>query len=159
MTPTTPAKPSVTHNTFTIERVYPVAPARVFAAFSDPKQKSQWFQAPKEWNNPDVQTMDFRVGGKETSDGGPRGGPVITYTATYQDIVPNVRIVTTYDMTVDGKRISVSLATVELRAEGKGTRLLLTEQGAYLDGSDDGAKRKEGTEGLLDALGTFLASA
>ena len=154
----TPAKHSVTHNTFTIERVYPVVPAKVFAAFADPKLKGQWFQAPKEWNNPDVQTMDFRVGGKETSVGGPKGGPVIAYAVTFQDIVANERIVTTYDMTVDKKRISVSLSTLELRAEGKGTRLVLTEQGAYLDGSDTGAQRKEGTEGLLDALGTFLTS-
>ena len=56
------------------------------------------------------------------------------------------------------KRISVSLATVEVKAEGKGTRLTLTEQGAYLDGSDDGSLRKQGTEGLLDALGRYLSA-
>lgn len=133
---------SITHNTFVIERVYPVAPAKVFAAFADLKRKSQWFGAPKEWNR-DEQTLDFRVGGKETSIGGPKGGPVHAYTATYQDIVPNERIVTTYDLTVDKKRISVSLATVQLKAEGKGTRLTLTEHGAYLDGSDDGSQRKQ----------------
>lgn len=154
----TSTKHSVAHNTFVIERVYPVAPAKVFAAFSDLKLKGQWFQAPKEWDNPDVQTMDFRVGGKETSNGGPKGGPQINYTATYQDIVLNERIVSTYDMTVDGKRISVSLSTLEMKAEGKGTRLILTEQGAYLDGSDDGSQRREGTEGLLDALGAFLTA-
>ena len=70
---------------------------------------------------------------------GSMAAPAIVYTATFQDIVPNERIVTTYDMTADQKRISVSLATVEVKAEGKGTRLTLTEQGAYLDGSDDGS--------------------
>ena len=148
---------SVTHDTFTLTRVYPVAPAKVFAAFADPKLKGEWFKSPKEWN-PNVHTMDFRVGGKETSTGGPKGGPAIVYTATFQDIVPNERIVTTYDMTADQKRISVSLATVEVKAEGKGTRLTLTEQGAYLDGSDDGSLRKQGTEGLLDALGRYLSA-
>lgn len=150
-------KYSVTQDAFTLTRVYPVAPAKVFAAFADPKLKGQWFRSPKEWN-PNVHTMDFRVGGKETSTGGPKGGPAIAYTATYQDIVPNERIVTTYDMTVDNRRISVSLATVEVKAEGKGTRLTLTEQGAYLDGSDDGSKRKEGTDGLLNQLGAFLTA-
>jgi hypothetical protein len=59
-------------------------------------------------------------------------------------------------MHVDDKRISVSVATIELTADGKRTRLKLTEQGAYLDGLDNGDKRREGTEGLLDALGESL---
>jgi hypothetical protein len=33
-----------------------------------------------------------------------------------------------------------------------GTRLIFTEQGAFLDGYDDAGKRESGTGGLLDAL-------
>ena len=39
-------------------------------------------------------------------------------------------------MTVGGKRISASLASVELFASGKGTRLVYTEQGQFFDGAD-----------------------
>lgn len=74
----------------------------------------------------------------------------------YQDIVENQRIVYSYDMHMDAARISVSLATVELRPEGRGTRLVFTEQGAFLDGHDNPAQREEGTGWLLDALGASL---
>ena len=55
----------------------------------------------------------------------------------------------------DERKLSVSLATVELEAAGAGTRLSITEQGAYLDGLDDGS-RKRGTAFLLDRLGASL---
>ena len=56
------------------------------------------------------------------------GGPIHHYDAIYQDIVPNERIIYGYDMHLDDKRISVSLATVEFKPAGKGTRLTFTEQ-------------------------------
>jgi uncharacterized protein YndB with AHSA1/START domain len=70
--------------------------------------------------------------------------------------VPDQRIVYTYDMHMDDKRISVSLATIELEPAGKGTRLIFTEQGAFLDGYDIPADREHGTGGLLDNLGKEL---
>lgn len=100
--------------------------------------------------------MDFRVGGKETLSGGAPGQPVHYFNCTYQDIVPNERIVSTYDMHMDKVRISVSLATVELKIEGSGTKLVYTEQGAFLDDFDNPALREEGTRGLLDKLGKAL---
>ncbi len=148
-------KRSVKHDTFVIERSYSASPARVFFALSDPQAKAKWFRGPEEWG-PDRHAMDFRVGGRETSTGGPKGGPQHRFDAIYQDIVPDNRIVYTYDMHLDDKRISVSLATMELRPEGTGTRLIFTEQGAYLDDFDDPSLRRQGTEELLDALGRAL---
>ena len=147
---------SVVHATFVLERVYPASPSRVFNAFTDPKAKAKWFAGPPEWG-PDRQTMEFRVGGRETSVGGPKGGPQHAMYLTYYDIVPDERIVYAYEMQLDGKRISVSVATIELKPEGSGTRLKLTEQGAYLDGFDNGAQREAGTKDLLDSLGKSLA--
>jgi uncharacterized protein YndB with AHSA1/START domain len=146
---------NVIHNTFSLERVYPASPRRVFAAFATLEAKSVWFGAPEEWGQ-DQQTLDFRVGGQETSVGGPPGGPVHAMLAIYQDIVPNERIVYTYDILVGGARISVSLATIELLPEGKGTHLILTEQGVYLDGHDTPEERIHGMGILLDALGVAL---
>ncbi|MEK1889199.1 MAG: SRPBCC family protein [Phyllobacterium sp.] len=151
-------KRTVTHDTFVIERKYPAAPARVFFALSDPRAKAKWFNGPEEWG-PDQHTMDFRIGGRETSVGGPKEGPQHRFEAIYQDIVPDQRIIYTYDMHLDDKRISVSLTTLELGPEGTGTRLILTEQGAYLDEFDDPALRRRGTEDLLDALGASLQDA
>ena len=148
-------KRSVVHATFVLERVYPASPDRVFNAFADPKAKARWFGGPPEWER-DRQEMDFRVGGHETSVGGPKGGTIHSFSAIYQDIVPNERIIYTYEMQLDGKRISVSLASIELKPEGAGTRLKLTGHGAYLDGYDDAGARGHGTKDLLDKLGASL---
>ncbi|MDB5393351.1 MAG: polyketide cyclase [Rhodospirillales bacterium] len=146
---------SVTHSTFVIERRFDASPARVFNAFADPQAKARWFSGPPEWG-PDISEMDFRVGGRETNRGGAPGGPVHSFDATYQDIVPNERIVFTYDMHLDDVRISVSLTTIELTPDAGGTRLKFTEQGAFLDAFDKPALREEGTKGLLDALEASL---
>jgi uncharacterized protein YndB with AHSA1/START domain len=60
------------------------------------------------------------------------GGAPIRNETVYQDIVPDRRIVFAYSMAVDDKRISVSLATVEIGPSGEGTRLVYTEQGGVL---------------------------
>ncbi len=130
-------KRSVTHATFAIERTYDAAPARVFQAFADPAAKARWFAGPDEWQRVGKHEFDFRVGGRECVAGGPSGGPVHYFDALYQDIVPNERIIYTYDMRMDEKRISVSVATIQLTPAGKGTRLTFTEQGAFLDGFDN----------------------
>lgn len=146
---------STQHATFVIERSYAASPARVFAAFSDPNAKARWFEGPAEWDK-GRHEFEFRIGGRERISSGPKGGPVHAFDARYHDIVPNERIVYAYDMSLDDKRISVSLATVELRQEGAGTRLVFTEQAAYLDGYDDAGSREQGTRGLLDKLDAAL---
>ncbi len=138
---------SVTHATFVVERTYEASPARVFAAWSDPAAKARWFGA-----SDGTHELDFRVGGGEVTRGGPEGGPVFAFNARYQDIVADERIVYTYDMHMGDTRISVSLATVEFRPKGAGTRLIFTEQGAFLDGHDTPSQREQGTGSLLEAL-------
>ncbi len=146
---------SVTHATFVIERTYDAAPARVFKAWADPAAKSRWFAGPGDWER-GTYTLDFRVGGREQAAGGPPGGPVHRHDGRYQDIAPEQRVIIAYDMHLYDVRISVSLATVELRPAGAGTKLIFTEQGAFLDGFDDPALREKGTRELLDALGAEL---
>ena len=151
-------KRSVTHATFAIERRYQVLPSVVFAAWATPEAKRRWFVGPDQWKKSDHQ-LDFRVGGREHVSGGPPGGPVHHFNATYQDIVPNERIVSTYDMQLDQTRISVSLATVEFKPDGSVTRLIYTEQGAFLDAFDKPELREQGTRDLLDNLGKALQRA
>ena len=139
---------SVTHATFVVERTYDASPARVFAAWADPEAKARWFAGADD----EEFELDFRIGGREISRGGPDGGPVYAFDARYQDIVPGQRIVYAYKMHLDETLISVSLATVELKPEASGTRLIFTEQGAFLDGHEFPARRAGGMGGLLDAL-------
>ncbi len=141
---------SVLHASFTLDRTYAASPARVFAAWADPNLKRRWFAGGDE----QVQEyrLDFKVGGREFASGLiPGGEGSFTYDAQYQGIVPNERIVYTYDMHLGKPRISVSLSTVELTADGTKTVLTHTELGAYLDGLDNPKDREEGTVQLLAA--------
>jgi uncharacterized protein YndB with AHSA1/START domain len=149
----TTTKKSTEHGTFTVTRTYPVPPARVFAAWSSQKAKARWFGAP----GSTTYALDFRVGGTETNSGGPPEGPVYAYEATYQDIVPDERIVYGYVMHADGSLISVSVTTVEFAAASSGTTLTFTEQGVFLDGADTPAIREKGTGEILDALADALS--
>jgi len=147
---------SAVHDTFTLDRHYDAAPERVFKAFADPRAKAQWFTGPPESKQENM-SFDFREGGKETTTTIMDGGDSFAYLATYTDIVPGERIVYTYEMTMNGRRISVSIATIELHpAESGGTDLVMTEQGVYLDGLDQPKFRREGTEQLLAAMEASL---
>jgi uncharacterized protein YndB with AHSA1/START domain len=142
---------STTHATFVIERNLDFSPKFVFRAWADPKAKARWLAGPQEWSR-EKYGLDFRVGGHEYQSGGPSDGPTHHYNATYQDIVQDERIIYVFDMHLDDKRITVSLATVEFKPAGAGTRMIFTEQIVFLDGFDHLPERKEGTEAMLDNL-------
>lgn len=149
---------SVVHATFVVERVYPFAPARVYFAWADPAAKKRWFFDPDN-PMPGRHEMDFRIGGREVNAGCPSDGQMHFFNAVYQDIVPDQRIVYSYELLFGETRVSVSLATIEFIAQGDGTRLVMTEQGAFFDGHDTPATREHGTGELLDALGAALRPA
>jgi uncharacterized protein YndB with AHSA1/START domain len=103
--------------------------------------------------------MDFRVGGRERAKGQFERGVTTTFDAIYHDIVPRERIVYTYEMHLDERKISVSLATLEIESVGAGrTKLKVCEQAAFLDGYDDAGSRERGTGILLDQLGASLSA-
>jgi uncharacterized protein YndB with AHSA1/START domain len=146
---------TLSHDTFVIERIYNIPVDHVFRAWADPKLKARWFAGSVEALNAGYD-LDFRVGGREVNRGGPLDGPVYMYDSRFNDIVPEQRIVYTYEMYADDDRISVSVATVQFNSVEAGTRLILTEQGVFLDGLDTVAQREEGTRSLLDSLAASL---
>jgi uncharacterized protein YndB with AHSA1/START domain len=146
---------SATHDTFVIERRYDASPARVFAAWATAEAKAAWFVGPSGWRQLE-RVLDFRVGGEERVKGAFPGGRITDFRSRYFDIVQDRRIVHAYAMHLDDVKISVSLATIEFHPDGAGTRLVLTEQGAFLDGYDDAGSRDRGTRGLLEQLAAAL---
>jgi uncharacterized protein YndB with AHSA1/START domain len=149
---TTTIETTAVHSTFRLERAYRASPARVFRAFAETEAKRRWFIEGEGWEVYDY-TADFRVGGREYSRFSFRGGPAIENETVYLDLVPDARLVFAYRMATEGKGpMSASLTTIELVPQDGGTLLVQTEQGAYLDGSDDGTHREEGWRELLDRL-------
>ena len=129
----------------------------MWTAFAVEDQKLGWWGAgdaiePGEW------AFDFRVGGRDVAEGRFHDGPVSRYEATYTDIVEHVRIVTTYDMWLDGTHMSTSVASFEFEPAHEGTRFTHEEHGVFFDQFwSAGPNRELGSRGLLDALGAYLA--
>jgi uncharacterized protein YndB with AHSA1/START domain len=142
---------SVNHSTIIIERTYDASPSRVFAAWSNPEALLRWGSPGDGWQSA-FDRFDFKVGGDNVSRFGPQGGAIYVNETQYLDIVTNERIVSAGSMTSGGKRIFVGLLTVEFHAAGKGCRMAMTEQGAFLDGHDIPANHEAGWNQMLDNL-------
>jgi uncharacterized protein YndB with AHSA1/START domain len=154
---------SVIHDTFTLERTYPATPSRVFGAFTTEEAKNIWGDTGdigSAGSDTGPTEFDFRVGGQERF-GFTYEGRKYRYDARYYDIVPDQRIIYSYEMYADGVRTSISVATIEFVKTAEGTALTWTEQGAYLDGFDGAAAsdlRSGGTAEMLDGLAKYLES-
>jgi uncharacterized protein YndB with AHSA1/START domain len=138
---------------FIIERRYDAKPARVFAAFTDREIKQRWMGCDAV-AAPVIEQLDFRVGGREVSRGAGADGEHL-FEGTYLDIVPERRFIFAFVMHVGRRKLSASLATVELSPDGEGTRLIFNEQGVYF-GEDGWAEREEGTTAGMDQMGRWL---
>lgn len=150
---------SVVHDTLVVERTYPVSASKVFAAWADADQRRRWhFPGNGEWVLIEM-TQDFHVGGVERLRFGPREASNLISDGRFLDIVPNARIVSAGTMHRDGQRISVTLCTVEIGDVGvAGTRVKLTDQSAFLDGSERPRDRQSGWGQVFERLGRHLGA-
>ncbi|MEO1247639.1 MAG: SRPBCC family protein [Pseudomonadota bacterium] len=146
---------ALVHGSFTIERVFPGSPAQVFAAWADPEVKARWFIGPETWSTVSRE-FEFRVGGTERLHGRFDSGTESLYTARYHALIPDRRLVYAYDMHINGRHLSTSLASVELAGQGGDTKMTFTEQAVYFDGSDGSESRRHGTSAHFDRLSDFL---
>jgi len=147
---------SIKHSSFTIERRFDFDPSQVYRAWVDPAAKARWFSGPPDKWTEQVREMDVRVGGRDRLVGKFVDGSESRFESLYLDVVPERRLVYAYEMHWQGRKISVSLASVEFVLAGKGTKLVHTEQHAFLDGHEDGGSRERGTLALLDNLALAL---
>ncbi|MGE0596031.1 MAG: SRPBCC family protein [Hyphomonadaceae bacterium] len=145
----------IEHASFTLTRAFKATPERVYQAHTQEAAKRRWFVEGEGFDTYEY-SIDARIGGREIWRGAHRGGPEITNNTYYLDLVENRRIIVAYEMTIGGKRISASLATIEIEATDSGSTLTFTEQGAYLDGLDKVENREHGTRELLEALAKDL---
>lgn len=147
------------HGTFTLKRRWAASPERIFAAWSDPAIKAQWFTGPREQWTLHKRSMDFRVGGREVLEGRfEQSGMLSRFDARYHVIEPNERLVYSYDLFHSGTFHSVTLSSLELAADGDETRVSYTEQIVFLNGADGTESRRHGTALQFDMIENTLQS-
>jgi uncharacterized protein YndB with AHSA1/START domain len=150
---------SPTTGSFTINRHFAQPPGRVFAAYSDPSLKAQWFVGPKGGESLE-RTLDVRPGGSESLRFRHPSGMITHFIARYHAVAPDQRIVFSYDLMIDGRHHSTSLVVVELTAASTGTDMIFTEHSAWHDGTDRDKgliSRENGTSWQLDSIAALLA--
>jgi uncharacterized protein YndB with AHSA1/START domain len=137
---------------FALERVFKATPAQVFRAFADPQAKSRWFAGGGEDPALVEREMDVRPGGRELAVGKWKSGLTTRFEAIYFDVAPDRRLVYTYEMHLDARKISVSLACIEIEPHPVGVKLKVSEQAVFLDGYENNGSRERGTNWLMDKL-------
>ena len=146
---------SVEHGQLTVERDFAYPLERVYAAWTTSEAKSRWFA--QTGDNESEYSMDFRIGGTERVVAQLKSGKRLRLETRFWDIVPNERIVATYDILLDDRRLSVSLYSVQFIPTDNGTKLITIEDGAFLDGLDNAESRTEGVVWDMDNLEKYLA--
>lgn len=110
----------------TLTRRIAAPPARVFAAWTEPRLIARWWQ-PKDLLEDGLQAeVDLRVGGRYRIVMHATDGETLDVGGEYREIEPGRRLVFTWAWHSTPER--VSLVEVRLDADGAGTLLTLTHE-------------------------------
>ena len=125
-----------------IHRHYPVAPEKVWRAWTDPQALKQWFGpgGPGDPQTVSVADLDLRVGGRfRLVFGGPDGNEHEA-TGAYKEVVPNRKLVFSWcwPRTTPDR---VSRITILLRPEGGGTDFEFRHEQFFDEAARDGHQR------------------
>ena len=147
MEPRLAEKPSLT-----LSRRYPVAPEKVWGAWTDAQAVRKWW-GPGPGEPVSVAELDVRVGGRFRIVFGGADGKAHECAGVYKEVVPNRKLVFTWSWP-NSTPERVSVVTIEFRAVGKETDLLFKHEQLFDEKVRDDHKR--GWSGSLDKLGEFL---
>jgi len=150
MEPRLAEKPSLT-----LSRRYPVAPEKVYRAWTDPKAVSRWW-GPGPGEPVSLAELDVRVGGRFRIVFGGPDGKMHECAGTYKEVVPNKKLVFTWSWP-NSTPERISVVTIEFRGNAKGTDLVFKHEQLFDEAARDGHKR--GWTGTLDKLDAFLKAA
>jgi uncharacterized protein YndB with AHSA1/START domain len=145
------------HATLIFERIIPATADQVFAAYADVDKRKKW-GAPSDKTALIYDQADFREGGEDAFRCGSKSNPNIHGATRYLDVVANRRIVSTETVSVDGRRLCVSLSTLELNPDGDHTKLKSTIQLISFVGQDMVRGHENGTNASLDNLVNFFSN-
>lgn len=135
-----------------LRRIFEAPVAAVYAAWTDPAQMKHWMGPSDAFGLSEV-TGEVRVGGRYRIVMHGPDGETHRVGGVFREVVPNRRLVYTWAWESTPER--ESLVTVEFRASGSGTELLLThDRFADRDARD---RHQQGWDGCLDRLGRYLS--
>jgi len=158
--------PSIT-GTFTIPLELAAPPERVWPFFAELPLRKKWVRMPGP-SSTATHEFDFRPGGRERMTNTFTSGDqveALENRAVFYDVIPNERIVSSYEALVAGTLRWVALVTVDLSPnENGGTRLEWTEQYSFVHlstpgGVDDVKHLIGGTRLRLNGLVAATAAA
>ena len=146
-----------------LTRVFDAPREVVFKAWTDGNQFRQWFGAAA-CNGATLQStkVDARVGGKYRLQVRKPDGEYFTSTGVYREVKPPERLVFTWQFEKDGSGEEYGeveppemLVTVEFKARGNQTELILTHEKFASSESRDG--HEQGWNRCLNELGKFVS--
>jgi uncharacterized protein YndB with AHSA1/START domain len=140
-------KPSLALN-----RHYPVAPEKVWRAWTDAEAVKRWW-GPGPGEPVSLAELDVRVGGRFRIVFGGPDGKMHECAGVYKEVVPNRKLVFTWHWP-NSTPERVSVVTIVFEAVGKGTELHFKHEQLFDEKARDDHKR--GWTATLDKLTEFL---
>jgi uncharacterized protein YndB with AHSA1/START domain len=144
------ATQTATKPSLTIKRRLNAAPAKVFAAWTDPEKVKRWM-GPGEVKMLAVE-CDLRAGGRYRWLMRAPSGEEHDVSGVYREFVRDRKLVFTWAWKSTPER--ESLVTVDLKPDGDGTLLTLTHEQFFDDEARD--RHRQGWEGAMDKLASFV---
>ncbi|MGB7078521.1 MAG: SRPBCC domain-containing protein [Xanthobacteraceae bacterium] len=145
------ATQAATKPSLTLKRRLNAAPAKVFAAWTDPEKVKRWI-GPGEVKALSAD-CDLRVGGRYRWVMRNPAGEEYDVGGVYREVVPNEKLVFTWAWKSTSER--ESLVTVLLKPDGDGTLLTLTHEQFFDEAARD--SHHGGWTGALDKMEKMFA--
>ena len=146
----------ITHKpSLTLTRHYPVAPEKVWRAWTDPQALKQWF-GPGGPQLVSLAELDLRVGGRFRLVFGGADGKEHEATGVYEEVQPHRKLVFSWcwPRTTPDR---ISQITILLRPEGGGTDMEFRQEQFFDEAARDGHLR--GWSETFGKLAAFLLQA
>lgn len=144
------AKPNLVKPSLTIKRRFKAAPAKVYAAWTDPEKVKRWM-APGD--NKMLHTEgDARTGGKFRWIMQAPDGEKHDVSGVYREVVPNEKLVFTWAWISTPER--QSLVTLTFQSDGDGTLFTLLHEQFFDEAARD--SHNGGWTSAVDKLAAFL---
>jgi len=141
------ATQTATKPSLTVKRRFKAPPAKVYAAWIDPKKVMRWM-GPGEIKGAAAE-CDARVGGRYRWTMRKPTGEELEISGIYREVVPNEKLVFTWAWKSAPQE--ESLVTVLVQPDGDGTMLTLTHEQFIDEPTRDG--HQAGWNGALDKMG------